>query len=52
MKHLRFVLTVVLLSLTTMAFAQHDTQAPVAQADAQKPSVAPVTSAAQSPSQP
>src|SRR5271157_252359 len=38
MKHLRFVLTGVLLSLTTMAFAQHD---------AQKSSVVPVPSAAQ-----
>ena len=39
MKRLRFVLTVVLLSLTTMAFAQHDGQKPTSAAapsDAQK----------------
>ncbi|MGC2110844.1 MAG: hypothetical protein WA655_15090 [Candidatus Korobacteraceae bacterium] len=38
MKHLRFALTVVVLALTSTAFAQHD---------AQKPSVDPVPSAAQ-----
>src|ERR1019366_2964711 len=47
MKFLRFMLfVVVLMSLTTMAFAQHDMQKPVAQSDAQKPSVAPVPSPA------
>src|SRR2546422_6915929 len=36
MKSLRFVLSVVLVSLCTMAFAQSDAQKPVAQSDAQK----------------
>jgi hypothetical protein len=36
MKSLRFVLTVVLLSLSTVAFAQSDAQKPVAQSEAQK----------------
>ena len=36
MKSLRFVLTVVLLSLSPVAFAQSDAQKPVAQSDAQK----------------
>jgi len=52
MKSLRFVLSVALLSLSTMAFAQSDPQKPVAQSDAHKSSVAPVLSEAQSPSQP
>jgi hypothetical protein len=36
MKRLRFVLAVVLMSLSTVAFAQSDSQKPVAQSDAQK----------------
>ena len=36
MKSHRYVLSVVLLSLSTLAFAQHDMQKPVAQSDAQK----------------
>ena len=36
MKSLRFVLAVVLMSLSTVAFAQSDAQKPVAQSDAQK----------------
>jgi hypothetical protein len=36
MKSLRFALTVVLLSLSSVAFAQSDAQKPVAQSDAQK----------------
>src|SRR5437660_8248121 len=36
MESLRFVLSVVLVSLCTMAFAQSDAQKPVAQSDAQK----------------
>ena len=36
MKSLRFVLSVVLMSLSTVAFAQSDAQKPVAQSDAQK----------------
>ena len=37
MKSLRFMLSVVLLSLATLAFAQSDAQKPVAHSDAQKP---------------
>ncbi len=47
MRSVRFMLSVVLLSLSTMAFAQSDAQKPVAQSDAQKSSVAPVPSEAQ-----
>jgi hypothetical protein len=47
MKSLRFVLSVVLLSLSTVAFAQSDPQKLVAQSEAQKASVAPVPSEAQ-----
>jgi len=47
MKSLRFMLSVVLLSLSSVAFAQSDAQKPLAQSDAQKPSVAPVPSDAQ-----
>ena len=47
MKSLRFTLSVVLLSVCTMAFAQSDAQKPVAQSDARKSSVAPVLSEAQ-----
>src|SRR5229473_8047989 len=51
MKSLRFVLSVVLLSLaTTVVFAQsheHESAAPVAQSDAQKSAVAPVPTEAQ-----
>jgi hypothetical protein len=47
MKSLRFVLSVVLMSLSAVAFAQSDAQKPVAQSDAQKSSVAPVPSEAQ-----
>jgi hypothetical protein len=36
MKSHRYVLSVVLMSLSTLAFAQHDIQKPVAQSDAQK----------------
>jgi hypothetical protein len=36
MKSHRYMLSVVLLSLSTLAFAQHDMQKPVAQSDAQK----------------
>lgn len=46
MKSLRFLLAVVLMSLTTVAFAQSDAQQPVAQSDAHK-SVALTQSAAQ-----
>jgi hypothetical protein len=47
MKSLRFTLSVVLLSLSTVAFAQSDAQKPVAQSEEQKSSVAPVPSEAQ-----
>src|SRR5271165_6921233 len=47
MKSLRFVLSVALLSLSTVAFAQSDAQKPVAQSDAHKSSVAPAPSEAQ-----
>ncbi|HEX9120159.1 MAG TPA: hypothetical protein VF840_06435, partial [Terriglobales bacterium] len=36
MKSLRLILSVVLMSLSTVAFAQSDAQKPVAQSDAQK----------------
>src|SRR5271169_237569 len=47
MKSHRFVLCVVLMSLSTVAFAQSDAQKPVAQSDPHKSSVAPVPSEAQ-----
>lgn len=50
MKSLRFMLSVVLMSLSTVAFAQSDAQKPVAQSDAQKmdaPKAAAPKSAAQ-----
>ena len=47
MKSNRFTLTVVLLALSTGAFAQSDAQKPVAQSDAQKSEVAAVQSDAQ-----
>jgi hypothetical protein len=46
MKSLRCMLSIVLMSLSTVAFAQSDVQKPVAQTDAQK-SVAPVQSEVQ-----
>src|SRR5580700_3674437 len=36
MRYLRITLSIVLMSLSTLAFAQHDMQEPVAQSDAQK----------------
>jgi hypothetical protein len=47
MKCHRSMLSVVLMSLCTLAFAQSDVQKPVAQSDAQKSSAAPVPSEAQ-----
>src|SRR5712671_2505209 len=47
MKSLRFILSVVLMSLSTLAFAQSNAPKPVAQSDAQKSSVDPVPSEAQ-----
>src|ERR1700694_1023760 len=47
MKSLRFMLSVALISVSTLAFAQTEAQKPVAQSDAQKSSVAPVPSEAQ-----
>ena len=47
MKSLRFMLSVVLLALSPVAFAQSDAQKPVAQSEEQKSSVAPVPSEAQ-----
>ncbi len=47
MKSLRFVLSVALLLLCNLAFAQSGAQKPVAQSDAQKSAVAPVPSEAQ-----
>jgi hypothetical protein len=47
MKSLRFMLSVVLLSLSTVAFAQSDAQKPVEQSDMHKSTVAPPPSEAQ-----
>jgi hypothetical protein len=47
MKSLRFMLLLILMSLSTVAFAQSNTQKPAAQSDAQKSSVTPVPSEAQ-----
>src|ERR1039458_5818299 len=47
MKSHRYVLSIVLTLLSTVAFAQSDAQKPVAQSDAQKSSLGPAPSAAQ-----
>ncbi len=47
MKSLRFMLLLILMPLSTVAFAQSNTQKPAAQSDAQKSSVTPVLSEAQ-----
>jgi hypothetical protein len=47
MKSHRLMLSVVLMSLSTVAFAQSDAQKPVVESEAQKSSVAPVLSEAQ-----
>jgi hypothetical protein len=47
MKSLGFMLSVVLMSFSAVAFAQSDAQKPVAQSEAQESSVAPVLSEAQ-----